>query len=181
MAPAELGTFDHLPGLDRERGRHGSFPTSIGEMISGLGNERFFPFESWAADARFPYPKDALPFLRGCGSAAEAFFVGEFVRRPGVRFQNALVALGSDEVRLQVPVWKYRADVVVSRGRFKLACEIDGMAFHHRSADAVAADYLRQRRITCAGYTVVRFTAKEVFAGAVECWRQVDAILEANS
>lgn len=131
-----------------------------------------FPFESWASANRFIYPAEALDQLRLCGSAAEAFFVRAYHTREwsGVR----------PSLALQVPCLGFRIDAVVQDAKGGLAIEIDGMAFHHRSREQAASDYLRQRRIVARGYTVIRFTAQEVFADADECWRQIDVILAAR-
>lgn len=131
-----------------------------------------FPFVSWASANRFTYPAEAEPSLRVCGSAAEAYFVRAFFTRTWSGERPAL--------SLQVPCLGFRIDVVVTDARGALAIEIDGMAFHHRSREQVAADYLRERRIVARGYTVIRFTAPEVFGNADECWRQVEVILAAR-
>lgn len=146
----------------------GAFLVKVGEAM----NERAFPFESWASANRFTYPDDAAPLLRQCGSAAEAFFVRAYFTRSWPGDRPALA--------LQVPCLGFRIDAVVTAGRTALAIEVDGMGFHHRSRERVAADYLRERRIVAKGYTVIRFTAQEVFATADECWRQVDVILAAR-
>lgn len=173
---------DPMPGIERKRSPGESFPMLIGEAMQGLGNERpMFAFQSWAASVGFVYPEAALSLLRACGSAAEAYFVREFIVRDGVTFHGLSADWQGDRLEIQVKARGYRMDAVVSRSDFRLAVEIDGMAFHHRSAKQVADDYLRQRRIVCQGYTVIRFTAPEVFGNAAECWRQVDLILEANS
>ena len=88
--------------------------------------------------------------------------------------------MGDVLLTLQVRCAGFRIDAVVSDATTQLAVEIDGMAFHHRTKEQVAADYLRQRRIVVKGYTVIRFTAQEVFGDAAECWRQVRAILAAR-
>lgn len=172
---ANLG--DDTPGIDRVRPKYGTIPTAIGDVL----RPKQFPFVSWAASVRFAYPIEARPFLTACGSAAEAFLVRPFLCRTGVVYDGAVARCGRDVLRLQEPAGRYRLDAVVRRGSFRLAIEVDGMAFHHRSREQVADDYLRQRRIVCMGYTVIRFTAQEAFADPEECWRQINAILEANS
>jgi very-short-patch-repair endonuclease len=42
-----------------------------------------------------------------------------------------------------------------------LVVEIDGFAWHS-TRDALRRDHIRQRRITLAGWTVLRYTADEV-------------------
>jgi len=130
---------------------------------------------------RFEYPDGSFHLFAQCGSAAEAYFLRPFVSRPGAVFQDRGVCVGDVQVVLQVSCALSRIDFVVSRGAFRLAIEVDGMGFHHANAEQVAADYLRERRIVCAGYTVIRFTAQEAFSNPSECWRQVDEILSAHA
>lgn len=156
------------------------FPMLAADVIAASmkGDEVFFPFKSWAAAQRFDYPSAATNFLSQCQSAAEAFFARPFVRRTGVEYPTLRMARADRwSLQLQVGVANYSVDFVARYGEHKLAIEIDGMAFHHRSREQVAQDYMRQRRIVLRGYPVIRFTAQEVFAGAEECWRQVEAIM----
>lgn len=145
----------------------------VGDVLA----PRAFPFRSWAASVGFAYPPDALRFFQGCGSAAEAHFLRPFCLREGVSYDADAITHGSTMLRLQVPCGPYRTDAVVTDGRTALAVEIDGLGFHHRSKEQVAADYQRQRRIVAAGYAVVRFTAQECFRDAERCWRELDTIL----
>lgn len=156
-----------------------SMRTPHGELAH-INEDGRFPFASWARGNAYPYQKAWLPFLERCGSAAEVFFLRPFLERAGIVVDGNKVTLGSITVALQHQVKGYKADVLVTEGSYQLAIEVDGMAFHHRSREQVAADYLRQRRIVARGYTVIRFTAPEVFKDAGECWRQVDAILAAR-
>jgi very-short-patch-repair endonuclease len=176
--------------MDRHQAGHrsDSFPVLAGEALVGWGNPALerFPFVSWAAARRFQYPDAARPLLCQCQSAAEAYFVREFSTRPGVTIgateNGVAVALCGDVgLELQVAAGAYRVDAVVTKGAFRLAVEIDGLGFHTMKAEQVAADYVRERRIVCRGFTVIRFTAQEVFADSAECWRQIDAILNAHA
>jgi very-short-patch-repair endonuclease len=154
------------------------FPVLLDEIIPGaLDGRPTFPFKSWAAATRFAYPPAATEFLSQCGSAAEAFFAREFTLRTGVTFPRPKVAIAGDfTFELQVRCAAYWVDAVVSDSYKTLGIEIDGMAFHQRSREQVAADYLRQRRIVLRGFTLIRFTAQEVFVSPAECWRQVESI-----
>lgn len=166
----------------RARDPYGSEPTLVGDSLNGFFEGCGpFPFRTWAARNGFQFDSAAASFFARCGSAAEAYFARPFIARPGIRFEGRAAIHRNVRLELQVPIAKYRADAVVSMDRFRLAIEVDGMAFHQRSAEQVAADYLRQRRIVCAGHTVIRFTASEVFGNPEECWRQIDLILEANN
>lgn len=137
-----------------------------------------FPFATWAGTNRFQYPVEAKGFLSSAGSAAEAYFAQPFVMRRGVNYVDRRAFTASHMLELQVKCGIYYVDAVVSSGDTSLAIEIDGLGFHHKNKEQVAKDYLRERRIVLAGYTVIRFTAAEVFSQAIECWRQIDAILE---
>jgi very-short-patch-repair endonuclease len=159
------------------------FPELLGAILP-LGfysDDRLFPFQAWAEANRFEYPIEAQPFLTKCKSAAEAFFARPFTFRDGIEYPRENVAIAGDHVlELQVPCAGYWIDAVISDYKTSLAIEIDGAAFHHRTKEQIAADYLRQRRIVLKKYTVVRFTAREVFADSEECWRQIEAILAAR-
>lgn len=148
--------------------------------LSRISEDGRFPFESWARENGYPYRAAWVPFLTRCGSAAEVYFVRPFLEREGCQVRGITATLGPVSVTLQYEIKGYYADVLVTDGAFQLAIEVDGLAFHHRSREQITADYLRQRRIVARGYTVIRFTAPEVFKDAAECWRQVDAILAAR-
>ena len=152
--------------------------------MQSWANPRHFPFESWAASNGFSYRPETFPFLSAVGSAAEAFFANALASRP--EFESVAHGVGKIDcgrhpttIQCQKRVGGSYVDFAVERAGRRIAVEIDGLTFHHRKAEQVTADYLRQRRITCAGYTIVRFTAQEAFADPDECWRQLEAIMEA--
>lgn len=158
-----------------------SFPTLVGEVVpEAMVERRRFPFRSWALANGFTFDPALEPLYARCGSAAEAFFLRPFTDRPAFAVTPEGAVAGQLRLALQVRCAGFSIDAVVTHGATRLAIEIDGMAFHHRTKEQVAADYLRQRRIVAKGYTVIRFTAPEVFGDAAECWRQVDAILAAR-
>lgn len=171
--------LEPLSGSERERQRWGNTPTIAKEALAEYANPGRppFPFESWAREARFQVPEGSAPFFCRCASAAEAFFIRPFIAR-GVVFSEDRAVKDRTELAVAVPCRRYFIDAVVTTGTFRLAIEIDGLAYHHRSRQQIAADYLRERRLVLAGYTVIRLTAPEVFASPEECWRQIDAILE---
>lgn len=169
--------------LSRPRSKD-SFPVHISDVDPfRLTEERpHFPFKSWAAANRFPYPPKAEDFLRFTQSAAEAFFVQPFIQRAGVAFPGGRFAEADGlKVELQAKCAGYQIDVLVTGKSTGIAVEIDGLTFHRMTKEQVAADYLRQRRILLRGYPVARFTAQEAFAEPDECWRQLEAILTAWS
>lgn len=155
------------------RSRHGH--------LARLGEDDRFPFASWAREAGYPYDRRFTAIYARCGSAAEVYFLRPFLERDGCVLDSAGRAVAGDTtLTVQHSIGSYRADMLVTAGALALAIEIDGMAFHHRSAAQVANDYRRQRRIVARGYTLIRFTAAEAFHDAAECWRQVDAIIAAR-
>lgn len=175
-----------MPGADR-RGRGPSYPMLLGDVMSIMGQQpdqpRFFPFVSWAVQHGFDYPDGSQPFLRACGSGPEAFFAREVARLPGASFGVGVCRAGALTITAQKRTRGYLLDFAIEDARAPkcpLAIEIDGLAFHRATAEQVQKDYLRERRITFSGYTVVRFTAGEACSRAAECWRQVAAILEAR-
>ena len=153
-----------------------SYPRLIGEIIGDSYGveERQFPFVAWAGTNGFKYPEAAKGFLRNVGSAVEAYFARAFAERPGVEFVGRRAYTKDYMLELQVRCLSYRIDAVVCDETTCLAIELDG---HHRAKEQVAADYMRQRRITLKGYSIIRFTAQEVLRSPAECWRQVEAIL----
>lgn len=178
-----MADFEPMPGADRERERWGHFPVVAREaLLEAVNPDRPpFPFQSWAMANRFEYPAAFRGFFCRCASAAEAYFIRPFLTREGV------VALGDGRAQYRdtvlnvaVPCRRYVIDAVVEKGAFKLAIEIDGLDYHHRNAQQIAADYVRERRVVLLGYTVIRFTSREVFFTPDECWRQIDAIMEAR-
>ena len=163
-------------------------PQLAGRVLAETEGTRILPLElrkretrEWLHAMKIVAPDDALEVLSVAGSGAEARFAWECARQPGtLAVRPRSFVLGPITLELQVPVRMYRADFIARRGSFQLAIEIDGMGFHHQSVDQVEADYVRQRRFALAGYSVVRFSAREALTQPAECWRQVVAILEAN-
>lgn len=153
------------------------YATMVGDVLA-TGFVGGFPFSTWATSNRFEYPVEAKGFLSNAGSAAEAFFARPFVMRTGVQYVDRRAFTESRMLELQVRCGAYSIDAVVSSGAFSLAVEIDGLGFHHKNKEQVAKDYVRERRIVLRGYTLIRFTAGEVFGNAIESWRQIEAILE---
>lgn len=184
---------EFFPGTNREQRpfRADHIPTVAREALNNVGvtGREPFPFESWAAANRFDYPREALAFLCKCESAAEAFLAREVARAPGVFCgpdgEAGVATFENDRlfsVHLQVRALASRIDFVafLDQPTFRLAVEIDGIGFHHRSADQIRKDYVRERRLVALGYAVIRFTAQEVFATPAECWRQINAIVSSR-
>lgn len=165
-----------------------SMPQRVGAVLSEHGYARMryqlTPAEIAVqmSNLKLEVPEHIHPVLLNCGSAAELNFVGEFAMRDGCGvLDHRALRCGATDVRLQHRVNGYRVDLMAERKGFMLAIEVDGMGWHHMTPEQVAADYLRERRLVLVGCSVVRFTAAEVFRDRQECWRQVDAILEART
>jgi very-short-patch-repair endonuclease len=88
---------------------------------------------------------------------------------------NRELALPVIRVELQAPVGEYRADFLLTviahdgavLGRVVIEC--DGHAFHERTKEQAAHDRSRDRAMTLAGYTVMRFTGSEIHNRLVGC------------
>ena len=164
------------PGNMNDRARLVSLPTPIG------GREtRTMHAADYAAKIGIRIPTDLRWAFEWCESGAEVRFLWELAKRgDAVQCGRGLESSGL-RVMLQATAGTYRIDFLVTRpgdDAFRLAVEVDGMRWHHHNDLQVEADYLRSRRLTLAGYSVIRFTAREVFTDAGECWRQVDSIMD---
>lgn len=113
---------------------------------------------------------------------AALLITGVFVPAPAT--SDLLVAVGPlGMVLRQLPVTagkhRYRLDfaIVAPDGRPWLACEVDGFAFHS-SKEQIMYDRQRERALTAAGWTVLRFTGSEVHRDAEACALEVIAMLE---
>ena len=136
----------------------------------------------WLRSLGITVPDEFAPALARCESGAEARFLWEFCTRSGVRVMDA-EALGlpgnSPLVVFPQYVWdRYRVDFYLTSETRQLAIEIDGFSFHHVTPQQIEDDYARQRRIVAGLCPVMRFTARDVFAGPAGCWRDVDAYFQ---
>ena len=57
--------------------------------------------------------------------------------------------------------------------------EIDGRDFHEKTKEQAARDKSRDRALTAAGYSVVRFTGAEVYADSAACVAEAISIVRA--
>ena len=78
------------------------------------------------------------------------------------------------EIIPQHPIGNYRADFAIPACR--IVIEVDGHDYHSSKAQ-LTADSKRQRDITLVGWTVIRFTGREIYADADACAREVEAII----
>src|SRR3990167_5718970 len=69
-----------------------------------------------------------------------------------------------------LPIEIYRA---IEQDLPKILVEIDGHKWHEKSLDQVEADKQRERFFIAHGYTVIRFTAREVFKNPVACVMEI--------
>jgi very-short-patch-repair endonuclease len=122
-------------------------------------------------------PEGSLELLTRCESPAEAALLRALLRRPDITVFPSFLKWQGATVRMQHQVWQYRIDFALKAPGISLAIEVDGVTFHSTSQPALAKDYLRQRRITYSGYTFVRFTARDVFRDAGQCWADVAHIM----
>jgi very-short-patch-repair endonuclease len=77
-------------------------------------------------------------------------------------------------VTLQAPVEGYKADFlleVTHKGKTlgRVVIECDGHQFHKRTKEQAAHDRARDRKMTLAGYKVMRFTGSEIYRNLTQC------------
>lgn len=74
------------------------------------------------------------------------------------------------EVLIQENVLSYRVDLMLCPPRGpKVVIECDGHDFHERTKTQARRDKSRDRRLTAAGYVVLRFTGSEIWAQPFTC------------
>lgn len=113
----------------------------------------------------------------------EAFFASGFFDRLAVP-SDVVVGSGPFGLLLQqvtVPGVdrRYRLDFAImnaAEGVF-LAVEVDGHEWHDTTPQQAQNDRQRDRRLTASGWTVVRFTGREVYRDAAACVTEVATLL----
>ena len=75
----------------------------------------------------------------------------------------------------QFQVGPYYVDFACLEGN--LVIEIDGQAYHS-SPEQQERDCYRQRYLEADGWTVIRFTAKEVYHWPVRCVKRAQSLIE---
>ena len=69
----------------------------------------------------------------------------------------------------QFEIGNYRLDFAIFADNLKIALECDGFDYHERTAEQATHDRQRDRVLTIAGYTVLRFTGKEIHENVDAC------------
>lgn len=73
------------------------------------------------------------------------------------------------ELKSQVEVAGYRVDLALTGQHVAVAIECDGHDFHEKTKEQAARDKARDRAITAAGYSVMRFTGSEIWRDPFAC------------
>lgn len=79
----------------------------------------------------------------------------------------------------QFKIGRYRADFLVRwiPGNKSVVVECDGHDFHRASYEQIERDRIRDQNIEAQGYTVMRFTGREIHKDAFSCaWQVVEAM-----
>lgn len=97
------------------------------------------------------------------GYSEETFFGRMMAARPWVV-----------KLTCQAPILEYRADFLVEVVRDggtvgSIVVECDGHDFHERTKEQAQRDRQRDRKMTIAGYQVMRFTGSEIYRSAGKC------------
>jgi very-short-patch-repair endonuclease len=91
----------------------------------------------------------------------------------GVLLQQLRVATDIREYRLDFALMDPAADLFV-------CIEVDGHQFHERTPEQAQRDRERDRKLTAAGWMVLRYTGREVFRSAKACAAEVIAIAHSS-
>lgn len=87
------------------------------------------------------------------------------------------------KLEAQAPVLSYRADFLITAKFYDrpdkrmIVVECDGHDFHERTKDQAARDKKRDRAMTTAGFSVLRFTGSEIHRDASACAKEVSKLL----
>ena len=113
----------------------------------------------------------------------EAFFDSGFFERLEVP-SDVVVGSGPFGLLLQqvtVPSIdkRYRLDfaIIDAAESLYLAVEVDGHQWHEATPHQVQSDKSRDRKLTAAGWQVLRFTGSEVYKNAAACVREVRELI----
>ena len=89
-----------------------------------------------------------------------------FEHPPAIARDSMGVELGQ-----QVSVGDYRVDFTLTRpgSARRFAIELDGFAYHGSTPEQFELDAGRQRALTAAGWTVIRFSGRELVRNAPAC------------
>ena len=181
-----------MPDADFERwadsrlaGAYGT-PSEADEFRAVEADRRL---RAWApgGGARPPAVQLTLPTL---GSESpleamllEAFLASGFFDRLAVP-SDVVVGSGPFGLLLQqvtVPSIqkRYRLDFAIMNAAegLYLAVEVDGHQWHEATRHQVQSDKSRDRKLTAAGWQVLRFTGAEVYQDAAACVREVLALV----
>ena len=121
----------------------------------------------------------------GCESPIESALITAFHMRLKFEFSGVSYVLNQHDkceenevhVLLQEKIGKYRVDFLIKtlggRGEALLVVECDGHEFHERTKEQAARDRSRDRELSLAGYTVMRFTGSEIYRDPIKCSDQI--------
>jgi very-short-patch-repair endonuclease len=98
----------------------------------------------------------------------------------------AVIGIGEAYILPQRQIGPDRVDLTVAggyhdgEGGVRIAVECDGHDFHDRTPAQAARDKARDRRLAAAGWTVMRFTGREIVASPSACAWQVRDVFAAS-
>lgn len=150
--------------------------------LAELAEERGEPGEVWSA---------ANDSARDQPSPLEARLLGALLDdghfRPMRASSDLIMGWGAHGLLVrQLPVTRatrrHYADfaILAPRRDLFLAIEVDGREWHERTREQVERDRQRERRLTAAGWTVVRFAGREVWRDARGCAEELASICTAR-
>ena len=135
---------------------------SVGDLLDSMADGIYWQVGQWLSVCQSP-----IEVKFGIGLARVAWY--EIAELDGSEEFGILV-------KPQAPICdgKYRADFLFTDPLLpcKMIVECDGHDFHERTKEQAAHDRRRDRDVTRAEYTVLRFTGSEIHRDAVACARE---------
>ena len=106
-----------------------------------------------------------------------------------VRFDNGFLCYQNipgqvilqQQPTIKTPKGEFRPDFLVTAQiqdkEARIAIECDGHDYHERTKEQAAYDKARDRALTAAGYTMLRFTGSEIWRDPTACAEEVSHVL----
>jgi very-short-patch-repair endonuclease len=85
----------------------------------------------------------------------------------------ALCRIGKWNLRTQRPTGRWRLDLSLESACGAICVEADGHDYHERTAEQAERDRGRDRTLTALGWTVLRFTGREIWRSARDCATEI--------
>jgi very-short-patch-repair endonuclease len=121
-----------------------------------------------------------------CGSPIEELFLAYVVSNSNEVFTWERGSVGAWEscrtkIRQQHQLGDYRVDFTFESTEKRVVVELDGHDFHERTKEQATRDKSRDRALTEAGWSVLRFTGSEVWEDPFKSMAEVYSIVKGRN